>query len=453
MSNSAKIIGRYTLTGTVKLISPLIIRAGVYNDILNDTVDDIVVTYHDGQPFIPGTSLAGVLRQTIQDIRPDVDKVLFGSIDEHKGTQSALQINDIPLENTNISVRDGICIDDVLGVTKDGAKYDFEVIESGAYGTLRIDCIIREYHQNQVDIIEEALKTLANLLGNGISIGARTVNGFGRIACEDISLEHYDFAKPESVQDWLLRKSGATITIPEAPIVAKRDLIIDMDCYLEDTILIKSIFEARWEDKLEGKSEDKLLTLFIPGTSVKGVLRHQCGHIVHALGRGTAITNELFGFSNDKTKDSHKSRVLVNEVYFDTAYTQEEQHRIRVDRFTGGVMNGALFANHPLRNTKGEKLTFPLHIRIKDCTDSEAGLAMLLVKDLMTGQVTMGANRTIGCGRIKGHSVTVKYNGESYVIDGTGKVTGGQVETLESLVQALHQSTDNMITAREGAHE
>ena len=453
MSNSAKIIGRYTLTGTVKLISPLIIRAGVYNDILNDTVDDIVVTYHDGQPFIPGTSLAGVLRQTIQDIRPDVDKVLFGSIDEHKGTQSALQINDIPLENTNISVRDGICIYDVFGVTKDGAKYDFEVIESGAYGTLRIDCIIREYHQNQVDIIEEALKTLANLLGNGISIGARTVNGFGRIACEDISLEHYDFAKPESVQDWLLRKSGATITIPEAPIVAKRDLIIDMDCYLEDTILIKSIFEARWEDKLEGKSEDKLLTLFIPGTSVKGVLRHQCGHIVHALGRGTAITNELFGFSNDKTKDSHKSRVLVNEVYFDTAYTQEEQHRIRVDRFTGGVMNGALFADHPLRNTKGEKLTFPLHIRIKDCTDSEAGLAMLLVKDLMTGQVTMGANRTIGCGRIKGHSVTVKYNGESYVIDGTGKVTGGQVETLESLVQALHQSTDNMITAREGAHE
>lgn len=453
MSNSAKIIGRYTLTGTVKLISPLIIRAGVYNDILNDTVDDIVVTYHDGQPFIPGTSLAGVLRQTIQDIRPDVDNVLFGSIDEHKGTQSAVQINDIPLENTNISVRDGICIDDVLGVTKDGAKYDFEVIESGAYGTLRIDCIIRECHQNQVDIIEEALKTLANLLENGISIGARTVNGFGRIACEDISLEHYDFTKSESVQDWLLRKSGATITIPETPMVAKRDFIIDMDCYLEDTILIKSIFEARWEDKLEGKAEDKLLTLFIPGTSVKGVLRHQCGHILHALGRGTAITNELFGYSNDKTKDSHKGRVLVNEVYFDTAYTQEEQHRIRVDRFTGGVMNGALFADHPLRNTKGEKLTFPLYIRIKDCTDSEAGLAMLLVKDLMTGQVTMGANRTIGCGRIKGHSVTVKYKGKRYVIDGTGTVTEGQVESLESLVHALHQSTDDKITAEEGAHE
>ncbi len=58
MLNSASVIGRYTLTGTVKLISPLVIRAGVSNDILNDTVDDVVVTYHDGQPFIPGTSLA-----------------------------------------------------------------------------------------------------------------------------------------------------------------------------------------------------------------------------------------------------------------------------------------------------------------------------------------------------------------------------------------------------------
>lgn len=445
MLNSAKIMGRYTLTGTVKLVSPLIIRAGVYNDILNDTVDDIVVTYHDGQPFIPGTSLAGVLRQAIQDILSDVDNVLFGSIDEHKGMQSALQINDIPLKNTNISVRDGICIDDVLGVTKDGAKYDFEVIESGAYGTLRIDCLIRECHQNQVDIIENSLKILANLLKNGISIGARTVNGFGRIACEDISLEHYDFTRPESVQGWLLRKPGATIPIPKEPIVAKRDLNIDMDCYLEDTILIKSIFEAVWEDKS--------LTLFIPGTSVKGVLRHQCARILNVLGHKATMTDNLFGYSNDKTKKSHKGRILVNEVYFDTAYTQEEQHRIRVDRFTGGVMNGALFADHPLRNTKGETLTFPLHIKIKDCSDSEAGLAMLLVKDLMTGQVTMGANRTIGCGRIRGNFVTIHYNDESYVIDGSGKVITGQVETLESLVQSLHQCKEDTVSAKEGAHE
>ena len=176
MLNSASIIGRYTLTGTVKLTSPLIIRAGVSNDILNDTVDDIVVTYHDGQPFIPGTSLAGVLRQALQGLVPDAELVLFGSIDD-KGTQSALQINDIPLEDTNIVVRDGIRIDDVRGVTVDGAKYDFEVIESGATGQLRIDCVIRRCHDQQGEKIEKALAALANALQHGIAIGARTVNG------------------------------------------------------------------------------------------------------------------------------------------------------------------------------------------------------------------------------------------------------------------------------------
>ena len=430
MLNSASIIGRYTLTGTVKLTSPLIIRAGVSNDILNDTVDDIVVTYHDGQPFIPGTSLTGVLRQALQGLVPDAELVLFGSIDD-KGTQSALQINDIPLENTNIVVRDGIRIDDVRGVTVDGAKYDFEVIESGATGQLRIDCVIRRCHEQQGVKIEKALAALANALQHGIAIGARTVNGFGRVACKDIALEHYDFTKPDHVKAWLTGKSGASVAIPKQALVADRDLVINMDAYLEDTVLIKSIFEEAWEDKS--------VALFVPGTSVKGVLRHQCGRILQAIGSNDELVNTLFGYSNDDDKDSRKGRVMVDEIYFDKQFNQEEQPRIRVDRFTGGAMNGALFQDHPVRNTKGDAVTFPLRMTVKNCNDAEAGLVMLLVKDLMTGQVTLGANRTIGYGRVQGKSVTVQYHGESYTIDGNGKVISGEAAHLENLVMALQQ--------------
>lgn len=430
MLNSASIIGRYTLTGTVKLTSPLIIRAGVSNDILNDTVDDIVVTYHDGQPFIPGTSLAGVLRQVLQGLVPDAELVLFGSIDD-KGTQSALQINDIPLEDTNIVVRDGIRIDDVRGVTVDGAKYDFEVIESGATGQLRIDCVIRRCHEQQGAKIEKALAALANALQHGIAIGARTVNGFGRVACKDIALEHYDFTKPDHVKAWLTGTSGAAVAIPKQALVADRDLVINMDAYLEDTVLIKSIFEEAWEDKS--------VALFVPGTSVKGVLRHQCGRILQALGSNDELVNTLFGYSNNDDKDSRKGRVIVDEIYFGKQFNQEEQPRIRVDRFTGGAMNGALFQDHPVRNTKGDAVTFPLCMTVKNCNDAEAGLVMLLVKDLMTGQVTLGANRTIGYGRVQGKSVTVQYHGESYSIDGNGKVIAGEAAHLENLVIALQQ--------------
>ena len=47
----------------------------------------------------------------------------------------------------------------------------------------------------------------------------------------------------------------------------------------------------------------------------------------------------------------------------------------------------------------------------------------------------------------------VQYHGESYGIDGTGKVTEGESTKLEALVQALHQSTEDTMLAKEGAHE
>ena len=98
-------------------------------------------------------------------------------------------------------------------------------------------------------------------------------------------------------------------------------LCIDMECYLEDTVLIKSIFEEAWEDRS--------VSLFIPGTSIKGVLRHHCGRILDVLGIDKTMIDNLFGYSKDKTKESRKGRVMVDEVYFDKSFTQEEQPRIR----------------------------------------------------------------------------------------------------------------------------
>ena len=116
-------------------------------------------------------------------------------------------------------------------------------------------------------------------------------------------------------------------------------------------------------------------------------------------------------------------------------------------------MNGALFQDHPVRKEKGKQLVFPLRMTVKDCSDSEAGLVLLLVKDLMTGQITLGANRTIGYGRIKGNSVTVQYHGESYSIDGTGKVTEGEATNLKLGSSVTSNHTEDTMLAKEGAHE
>lgn len=438
----ARIIGRYTLTGHVEVASPLVIRAGVHNDMSHDTIDDVLVAYHDGTPFIPGTSLAGVLRQSIREIVPDAEQVLFGSIDKKIGTQSALQINDISLENTIISLRDGICMDYDLGVTQEGLKFDFEVLEKGATGEFRIDCVLRECHRHQLDNIQQGLITIGNVLQHGLRVGARTVNGLGQIVGHQVVLEHFDFSKPEQVQQWLVGGHGEAIAIPTEAIVSHDDLIITIDGYFEDTVFIKSIFEQAWDQKEWSRTD-----LFIPGTSIKGVLRQQCYRILSWLGNSLELEKKMFGFSEKDSKTSHKGRCLVNEIYLDRDQLKHiEQARIRVDRFTGGVMayEGALFQDHPVRNKGKEPYTFPLQITVKQCTPVEAGLMLLVMKDLMTGQMTFGANRTIGCGRIRGQQLTVQFDGESYTMNESGTITASSFVAiddararLESYVQAF----------------
>lgn len=441
MSNEARIIGRYTLTGTLKLVSPLLIRAGVYNNMSNDTVDDIVVTYHDGQPFIPGTSLAGVLKALVSDFKenPMLVNKLFGDIEQEDSNQSTLQINDVPLSNAQIHVRDGIAVHQYLGVTKKGAKYDFEIVDAGAEGDIKIDCIIREHQQSYLTDIKDTLEYIANIIKNGINIGARTLNGLGLVVSENLKLQYYDFYKSDDVIAWLMKQPGQNINIPERFMSPETDCIVNMSCHFEDTLLIKSIFEEAWET--QGK-------LCIPGSSLKGVLRHHSRQILDVLGIKNDMEDDLFGNSVTIDKESHKGKFKVSEIYLDKFSEdakQVEQNRIRVDRFTGGVMNGALFQDHPLRNTMNRLLTFPLQLTISKCSREEAGLVLLLVKDLMTGRITVGANRTIGAGRIKGDAVTIKYLNETYQIDGDGKLVRGECKQLESFIESFISSSKEAV--------
>ena len=78
---------------------------------------------------------------------------------------------------------------------------------------------------------------------------------------------------------------------------------------------------------------------------------------LYAIDLSNTVKN-LFGYSDNQ--DSRKGRLTVDEAYVDTTYRQEEQTRIRIDRFTGGVMTGALFQDHPIRNTKRKTVNIPI---------------------------------------------------------------------------------------------
>lgn len=121
--SGAKLVRKIVIQSKLKTQSPLRIGSGA-----NEGLTDILILKDkQGQPFIPGTSMAGVLRSEIAAIYGEeaADK-LFGLIDGRNANQSMLNISDVVLTSKGIIVRDGVAIDELTGVAKTGAKFDLK---------------------------------------------------------------------------------------------------------------------------------------------------------------------------------------------------------------------------------------------------------------------------------------------------------------------------------------
>ena len=142
----------------------------------------------------------------------------------------------------------------------------------------------------------------------------------------------------------------------------------------------------------------------ISGTSWSGALRHAVHHLLQDMLRGmnrseaeikdktTMLLNRLFGTVDEDTKTARASRVRIKESLImggqSLTYT-----RNKIDRFTGGVVNSALFDEQP---HYGGKVT--LYIAIKDAQDWQKGLLLLALKDLGNGIQPIGGEANVGRG-------------------------------------------------------
>ena len=83
-------------------------------------------------------------------------------------------------------------------------------------------------------------------------------------------------------------------------------------------------------------------------------------------------------------------------------------HRIHIDKFTGGVINGGLFSE---KNVAGK---LKLHIVIRNWKANNAeqscGLLLLTLRDLAIGSFTVGSGYSVGKGVIQVKKVTVTEN-------------------------------------------
>lgn len=427
--NDSSIVGKILIEGTLVLKSPLLISDGA-GETADNFRDIHVLKNREGKPFIPGTSLGGVLREWLEGVdSTSVGKIFGDTIKVKNPMQSSIQIDDIPLnippENSKVIVRDGVKIDSETGAAFVGGKYDFEAVERGATGEVRLLINLRGCHS--VEKISETVSLMLGKLQDGIKIGALTSKGFGSAVVEDLTAHRYDFRDKADVVAWFLDKKPAKKILPATADNSddKNDFVVDANFNFNSSFIIRD-----FETTLKSRNE-----FVIPGTSLKGIFRHRAEYILDKLNLDKNLLDKLMGTSEG---EKIKSRFIVEESYISPENFSEVAHtRNKIDRFTGGTLQGTLFTTNPAYQKNPDEPTLKIHFEIRGAEDYEAGLALFLLRDLWTGRVAIGGEKSIGRGTVSGHSAEIKFDGKTYKLDADGKILVGDKAELERLAASL----------------
>lgn len=439
-----------------------------------DDKDIHVLRNKEGIPYIPGTSLAGVLRAFVEADDPEAGALIFGTLQDRYSNavlelQSALSIYDVKLSNARTIVRDGVSIDGVTGVAVEHHKFDYEAIDSGAHGILQLEITLRGIHAAEQENLDAALERLRGRLLGGFYLGAHTTKGFGRAHMSNLTVNRYDFRQPKDVLAWLSpeRKESSCHEQyegnTEQRVYAAEDFVIDADFALAHSLIICDYDKATRDAQSSGDTTisavmktDSRRRYIIPGTSLKGVLRHRSDYILQQLGAATlpseawplgreeALVEYTMGPSPETMKlrpneAKRRSRFLVDEAVITQGVIAKEQSRNRIDRFTGGTIDTALFTTKPIWQKKREEPVVRLHFGVKAAESWEAGLALLLLKDLWLGRTVIGGEKSIGRGTLKGVRATISYDDKKWEISNEKKTDARHAEALQQFVTALVQ--------------
>lgn len=244
---------RYIFTGKLEMLTGLHIGGGKAT--LSHTDSPVVLT-PEGLPYIPGSSLKGVLRSMIEKFvvtlpadlglhscglpteedkdescpsahqkqivreRRDLEKArrdlchtcqLFGSF----LAAGRITINDLYLINDEWSgstqIRDGVAIDRDKETAKSGAKYDYEVVPSTTVFAMRL--MIENATEQDLQLISIGLSELVSGFGG---VGGLRSRGLGACILTDLKIRYMDLTsldvehRKQRLLRYLLHKKDGT---------------------------------------------------------------------------------------------------------------------------------------------------------------------------------------------------------------------------------------------------
>lgn len=417
----------------IETTSPMAISTG-FRETLADTQ---IARDVNGLPRIPASSFAGVWRHLATQSLPYIDvEHYFGYTSDQQSAASNIIVSDgrildskhrkVPnyvdpnvIDNDPVLrlckrerplQRDGVAIND-RGVAKEKNKYDKVMLPTGLRFTLNI-----EVKQNTTD---EVSSLLALLNDSRFALGSSTRNGLGQFAVVQSEVVYVVLGSNpnagQELQHTLQRACAnenalsdpqyqpqSSKLLAEIPLQAIDNWRCGRGSQLlgpkssDSNVSIISYSEPKvvWRDQRATLSQSQPV---LCGSSVKGMIAHRVAFHYrkhqHVWAESMAdasheewqkrpdALNKLFGFAEDDTGKAGRLVVLDSPINVEHIVTR---HHNAIDRFTGGVRQGALFTEELLYQPSftitllllgDEPISEPLQLALTDTLeDIELGL-------------------------------------------------------------------------------
>lgn len=422
----------------IETSTPLNIGSG------NKTIktDSTVLKDVNGFPFIPGTTIAGLIRHALSG-KPEV---IMGGKDEG----SLLIVTEGKMLDSNGNVLDGIIlqsdIDDQTkafkqspirqharichrGTTEDGGKFDEEIALKGMRFCFEIELISDSGDDVQLKEVLDIIRSTSFRIGSG------SRSGFGGIKmvsckCKTIDLQN------EKDREWYLEKTSSLAKdwdgtcYDVTPVNDDRWTRYSLELQPSDFILfgsglgnenadmtfVKESFIEWSEGKANVKGREN--NILIPATSVKGAILHRVAfhynklkgiyadklspqEIEEHVGDNNLAVKTLFGTEGRNVQKKQRGRVLMSDVIQEmTKSSPKVLNHVAIDRFTGGAIDGALFDEETLYAKDERTITLNFLVDNEAIKDKEIKEAFeLALQDICSGMLPLGGgvNRGNGC--------------------------------------------------------
>ena len=388
-----------------------------------DGDSETVLTGLDGVCFVQGSSLAGAFRGWLEEDGEHMTlaEPLFGS---QKGSGSLIVSDGRFDMAAQVSTRPRLRINGKTGSADPGGKFDLAQVNAGADFVFELVWLGQEEAPKQLQAIEAMLAAID--VGQ-IRLGAQKNNGFGKVGLT-VTRQFYDMRRPEDRTAWLEGiDRGQPFALPE--VVPDRRVYFILTGQI-DGLLVKSsarLLKEECKDKKKAdenkKGKDKgsytpNLTendvRVLPGSSIKGAVRAQAERIAKSINLDGKLVSNLFGNAPD-AETGRAGRVMVEDLRLDQAQTRKIS-RIRINRFTGGVIRQGLLMEEPLSTP------VRLELSVRQGSDVECALLLYALRDLSLGLYNLGSGGAIGRGYVnvleivvtgpEGRQATLRFDGE-----------------------------------------